>query len=148
MEEFTDGLGDAATVLRGRCLPYGEGITYWPLSELVRDLAGDRRGVVADELADEPKAELIADVLAEAIGLGGLGGLADREDLLGGAAAVRGAGPAPPLVVVLDDLQWAEPTFLDLVEHVADLARASRSCCSVHGAARAARRPPGWGGGS
>ena len=43
VEEFTGSLGDRATVLRGRCLPYGEGITYWPLNEVVRDLAGGGR---------------------------------------------------------------------------------------------------------
>ena len=44
VDEFTDGLAGRATVLRGRCLSYGEGITYWPLSELVRDLAGEAGG--------------------------------------------------------------------------------------------------------
>ena len=61
--------------------------------------------------------------MADTVGLGGSAGVDDRGDLLGGAPAVRDAGPQRPLVIVIDDLQWAEPTFLDLVEHVADLAR-------------------------
>ena len=40
VDDFVDGLGGRACVLRGRCLPYGEGITYWPLAEIVRDLIG------------------------------------------------------------------------------------------------------------
>jgi predicted ATPase/class 3 adenylate cyclase len=131
VEEFTGGLGDAATVLRGRCLPYGEGITYWPLSELVRDLAGEAggepadgvRGAVADALADEPKAELIADVLAEATGLGGSAGYPTEKIFWAARRLLEVLAQRRPVVVVLDDLQWAEPTFLDLVEHVADLAR-------------------------
>ena len=57
--------GTTATVLRGRCLPYGEGITYWPLNEVVRDLAGEAGGgspagvrdALAAELSGDPKAE-------------------------------------------------------------------------------------------
>ena len=73
VDDFVDGLGGRACVLRGRCLPYGEGITYWPLAEVVRDLIGGEgdgreesaREAIAARLADDPKAELIASVLAE-----------------------------------------------------------------------------------
>jgi predicted ATPase/class 3 adenylate cyclase len=129
VEEFTYGLGDSAMVLRARCLPYGEGITYWPLGELIRDLAGgasgepDVRAAVAAELEGEPKAELIADVLAEAIGLGGSAGYPTEKIFWAARRLFEVLAERRPLVVVLDDLQWAEPTFLDLVEHVADLAR-------------------------
>ncbi len=67
------------TVLRGRCLPYGEGITYWPLAEIVREIAraegldpGEQSAAtIAALLAGDEKAELIAERVAEALGLGG-----------------------------------------------------------------------------
>ena len=118
-------------MLRGRCLPYGEGITYWPLNEVVRDLAGeagggspaDVRDALAAELSGDPQAEGIPDVLAEAVGLGDTGGQAEEKIFWATRRLFEVLAERRPLVVVLDDLQWAEATFLDLVEHVADLAR-------------------------
>jgi predicted ATPase/class 3 adenylate cyclase len=131
VDELAARIGDAATVLRGRCLPYGEGITYWPLNEVVRDLAGDSGGdspadvrdAIAAELSGDPRAEDVPDVLAEAVGLRDTGGQAEEKIFWAARRLFEAAAERRPLVVVLDDLQWAEPTFLDLVEHVADLAR-------------------------
>ena len=92
VREFTSGLAGDATVLRGRCLPYGEGITYWPLAEIVREItradgldpASSPRRRSRRMLAGEEKAELIAERVAEALGLGGGAGARDeRGDLLG-----------------------------------------------------------------
>jgi predicted ATPase/class 3 adenylate cyclase len=155
VEEFTEGLGDAAMVLCSRCLPYGEGITYWPLSELVRDLAGDRagepaggvRGAVADAIAEEPKGELIADVLAEATGLGGSAGYPTEKIFWAARRLLEVLAQRRPVVVVLDDLQWAEQTFLDLVEHVADLARGVPIVLLCMARPELLDGRPGWGGG-
>jgi class 3 adenylate cyclase/tetratricopeptide (TPR) repeat protein len=107
--EFLTGL-DGARVLSGRCLSYGEGITYWPVVEILKQLGG---------LPDEEALRIPLEAL--------LG----REDAFTtppeAAWAVRKtlerAAADRPLVVVFDDIQWGEPTFLDLVEHVADLSR-------------------------
>ena len=131
VEEFTGSLGDRATVLRGRCLPYGEGITYWPLNEVVRDLAAEAgsgapaevRDALAAHLAGDPKAALVADVLAQAVGLGDTGGYPAEKIRWAARRLFELLAERRPVVVVLDDLQWAEATFLDLIEHVADLAR-------------------------
>ncbi len=131
VEEFTGSLGDRATVLRGRCLPYGEGITYWPLNEVVRDLAAEAgsgapaevRDALAAHLAGDPKAALVADVLAQAVGLGDSGGYPAEKIRWAARRLFELLAERRPVVVVLDDLQWAEATFLDLIEHVADLAR-------------------------
>ena len=119
VDEFTAGLGDEAIVLSGRCLPYGEGITYWPLAELVQDLPGG----FAAEVADDPKAEAIVTALSDALGMGPSPGAASEKIFWAVRRLVEAVARRRPLVLVLDDLQWAEPTFLDLVEHVADLAR-------------------------
>jgi predicted ATPase/class 3 adenylate cyclase len=131
VEEFTGSLGDRTTLLRGRCLPYGEGITYWPLNEVVRDLAADARsGAPAEvrdaltaQLAADPKAALVADVLAQAVGLGDSGSYPAEKILWAARRLFEVLAEDRPVVVVLEDLQWAEAGFLDLVEHVAELTR-------------------------
>jgi predicted ATPase/class 3 adenylate cyclase len=151
VEEFTSGLGDGATVMAGRCLPYGEGITYWPLAELLRDLAGeaegDLRGAVAARLQDEPKADVIADVLAEAIGLGGAAGYPTEKIVWAARRLFEVLAHDRPLVVVLDDLQWAEPTFLELVEHVADVSRGAPIVLLCMARPELLDVRTGWGGG-
>ena len=86
VQEFVDSLGNEVTVLRGRCLPYGEGITYWPLAEVVKDVAraggqdpGEQSVAIAARLAGEEKAELIAERIAAALGLGGHAGGTSEE---------------------------------------------------------------------
>jgi predicted ATPase len=156
VDEFTEGLGDRATILRGRCLSYGEGITYWPLAELVRDLAGDTavgdpgpdiRGALMGELADDPQAELIADVIAEAIGVRGSGGYATEKIFWAARRLFEVLARGRPLVVVVDDLQWAEATFLDLIEHVADLSRGSPIVLLCMARPELLESRPGWAGG-
>jgi DNA-binding SARP family transcriptional activator/tetratricopeptide (TPR) repeat protein len=98
---------DVQTLI-GRCPSYGEGITYWPLREIV----GDDPGAA---LAGDPEAETIV------ARLGRLDATAPEI-----AWAFRRwcevVASERPLLLVLDDLHWAEPTFLDLVEHVVDRA--------------------------
>jgi class 3 adenylate cyclase len=102
--EFLDDVD--ATVVRGRCLSYGEGITYWPVVEVVKQLLGP----------EQPSTPAIAALLGD--------GVASADDI---AVATRklfeASAETRPLVVVLDDVQWGEPTFLDLVEQVADWSR-------------------------
>jgi DNA-binding SARP family transcriptional activator len=119
--ELREQLEDEATVLSGRCLSYGEGITYWPLAEIVRQAAGEPERV-AELLPDEPEAMLVAERLAAAVGGGELGG--SREETFWAARTfLEGIARGRPVVVVVDDLHWAEATFLDLLAHVADFTR-------------------------
>src|SRR5215207_6346036 len=103
--------GDAQ-VLEGRCLPYGNGITYWPLVEIVRDVDLDR------VLGDEPDGEVVHGRILEAVGRAEP---RSRTDELYWAVRrlFETLARDRPLVVVLDDIQWAEPAFLDLVEYLA-----------------------------
>jgi DNA-binding SARP family transcriptional activator/class 3 adenylate cyclase/tetratricopeptide (TPR) repeat protein len=130
VQEFLGGLDTAAVVAHGRCLPYGEGITFWPVVEAVRDAADLDDSDSAEEsmskldalLEGEEDADLAARRLGVILGL---------SDELSGAEesfwAVRTFFEAlarrRPLVVVFDDIHWAEPTFLDLVDHVSDWTR-------------------------
>ena len=126
--EFLNGLD--ATVVGGHCLSYGEGITYYPVVEIVQNLLDG---------AQPPNGALAA-LLGE--------GNAPAADI---AFAVRKLFEARaaerPLVVLFDDLQWAEPTLLDLVEECADWIRDAPILllCLARGELLEAR--PSWGGG-
>jgi DNA-binding SARP family transcriptional activator len=116
--EFTASLGNAATVASGRCLPYGEAITYWPLAEIVRELAGDDPRTSIDKLlAGDPEAALIADRLASAMGIAETA-QPSEETFWAARTLFEALARTRPLVLVLEDLHWAEPTFLDLVEYL------------------------------
>ena len=89
--EFQAAIGDAATVLVGSCLPYGEGITYWPLAEIVRQAAGEQPGAeIARLLAGDPHAEVISDRVAQLVGMSERRRRSQRPQL-GGQALLRGA---------------------------------------------------------
>jgi class 3 adenylate cyclase/tetratricopeptide (TPR) repeat protein len=107
VSEFLSGL-ETPTV-GGRCLPYGEGITYWPVVEVVKRLSV--------RPADPEAAAAIGSLLGERDT-----GAAAEEIAWAFRKTLEEAATEEPLVVVFDDIQWAEQTFLDLVEHVALLS--------------------------
>jgi predicted ATPase/DNA-binding SARP family transcriptional activator len=112
--------GDAA-VLTGSCLPYGEGITFWPLRELVRQ-AGAREGTREELealLPDEADAGRVAEWLAAALSPSGQGVSSAVEIFWATRRLLETLARRRPLLIVLDDLHWAEPTFLDLVQALA-----------------------------
>ena len=102
-----------AIVVVGRCVPYGEGITFWALREIVGQLtAGD---------AAHRRTRGSVDRGGASGGDRRRGGSGARGDLLGDPPPLRGARPSErPLVVFFEDVHWAEPTFLDLVEYLAE----------------------------
>jgi class 3 adenylate cyclase/tetratricopeptide (TPR) repeat protein len=118
--DFVERVGDSADVLRGRCLPYGDGITYWPLVEMLAPLGIDPESVVGS-IPEETQ-------------------VAFRR-LLEARAGER------PQIVVVDDLQWAEPVFVDLVEHVADLSRGAPILLLCIARTELLETRPHWGGG-
>jgi DNA-binding SARP family transcriptional activator len=104
--EFTGELS-TANVLHSRCPPYGEGVTYRPLLELAEEAA-----TVPD--APSHMAQTVRRIQAEG----------SVDDLRAAAVSLlTEAAGARPLIVVLDDLHWAEQALLDLVEHLAGTAR-------------------------
>jgi class 3 adenylate cyclase/tetratricopeptide (TPR) repeat protein len=116
--EFLATLGDEATILAGRCLSYGEGTTYGALADIVRGLGDDPRGLVADLLG--PDEQAIRGILA-AIGLSDEPAQVEETSwalrrLLERVARDR------PLVVAVEDIHWAQPALLDLLDHIAALS--------------------------
>jgi tetratricopeptide (TPR) repeat protein len=102
---WLESLDGQATVVRGRCLHYGDGITFFPLVEALIQLG-------------EPAAVALEHVSS--------GGVASSQELfLEIRRLFERVAAEQPLVVVFDDLQWAQPMLLDLLDHVADLSRSA-----------------------
>ena len=125
VDEFLADVDEECTVLRGRCLPYGDGTTFWPLVEIVKQAAN-----ISD--SDSPQ-EARVKLEARLEPSNDAAGLADRLAQLAGLAPAEAAVDAPSfavcrllktvaqersVVAVVDDLHWAEPTLLALVEEV------------------------------
>ena len=118
VSELVAEVGSYATVATGRCLPYGDGITFWPLTELIQRLGGET--AVAKALADDPDAALVIERLRV---LGGHGTAPPEELFWAVRRLFELLARDRPLLVVLEDVHWAEPMLLDLVEHVSRWSR-------------------------
>ena len=119
------------TVVRGRCLPYGEGITYWPVVEVLKQL-----GVMP---TDEAAAVAIRSLLGESEAA-----TSAEEIACAFRRTVEHAAAQRPLVVVFDDIQWGEETFRDLIEHVALLSSGAAILLLCMARPELSERQPAW----
>jgi DNA-binding SARP family transcriptional activator len=113
--EFAAGLGGRATVLEGRCPAYGAGLALWPVRTVIRTAAADESRDAIEAASGDATA---ADRLAAA--LGPTPSPPAEEIAWAFRLFCEGVARRRPLVLVLDDLHWAEPTLLDLLEHLAE----------------------------
>ncbi|MGH2446603.1 MAG: ATP-binding protein [Candidatus Limnocylindria bacterium] len=123
VRELLDHAASRTTVLRGRCLPYGDGITFWPLLDIVRTAAGigtdDPTDVAQrrlEALAGDPE---VARRVASALGWSPEQ-LPVAELFWGLRELLEGIARDGPLIVVIDDVHWAAPTLLELIEHLVE----------------------------
>ena len=150
--EFVDGL-ERATVLRGRCLPYGEGVTYWSVAEMVKASAGisddDPLERAYEKLRETCEDEAVADLLGLAVGvLEAVEAERSQQEI---AWAVRSwaeqlAG-AQPLVLVFEDVHWGEEPLLELIEHLAAWIRTAPVLLVCLARPELLDVRPAWGGG-
>ena len=112
--EFLDRLADRATTLVGPCLPYGEGITFWPLAQMVRQAGGE--AALREVLAGRDDAELILERVLAVTAAAGAAGTGEETFWAVRKLFEALAGPRP-LALVFEDIHWAEPTLLDLIEY-------------------------------
>jgi DNA-binding SARP family transcriptional activator/tetratricopeptide (TPR) repeat protein len=119
--ELAAHLGGEATVLVGNCLSYGEGITFAPLRELIGQTgAGEgTRDELEALLAGQADAGRVAEYLSAALSPRGQGVFSAAEIFWATRRLLETLARREPLLVVFDDLHWAEATFLDLVEALA-----------------------------
>ena len=154
VREFLSGLGAEARVARGRCLPYGDGITYWPVLEAIRDAADLSEADSADAtvvrlaelLEDQPGASVLVPLLTEVVGLAE--SVSATEEIFSAVRAFFEAlARRGPLVLVFDDIHWGESTFLDLVDHLTDWTRDAPVLLICVARPELLEARPAWGGG-
>jgi class 3 adenylate cyclase len=112
--ELCSALRAEAEILTGRCYAYGDGITFWPLVEIVGAL-GSEDGV-RELLREADDAELVATRVLGAVGANPAPG---SETFWAVRRLFEEAARRRPLIVVIEDIHWAEPTLLDLLEYLA-----------------------------
>ena len=149
--EFLDGV-ERASCLIGRALPYGEGVTYWPLAEMVKAAAGISDDDPLEEAFEKLRECCAEDSIADVIGLAaGLmeafdGERSPQEIAWAAREVMERIADVQPLILLFEDIHWAEAPLLDLIEHLADFVRAPLLIVCL-------ARPelleirPGWGGG-
>ncbi|MGE5273975.1 MAG: ATP-binding protein [Verrucomicrobiota bacterium] len=157
-EKYLDGLLEQVWWHRGRCLAYGDGVAYWALAEMVR-----MRARISEEEAPETALPKLRTMLDEHIPdsnerawleprLAHLVGLAehtavDREDLFSAwRVFFERLAESGPTVLVFEDLQWADMSLLDFVEHLLDWSRGHPLFVLALARPELAERRPSWGG--
>jgi class 3 adenylate cyclase len=162
-----EGAEPAPLILRGRCLPYGEGVTYWPLAEILKALAGVRDSDPADLVRERVRAvvdrlppgvaaepERMAAALAYTLGVedpaAPVSALPPRqvrvETQQAWRALLSSLGAERPVVAVVEDIHWADPALLDLLEDIAQRVDGALLLLCPSRPELTSRRP-GWGGG-
>jgi class 3 adenylate cyclase/tetratricopeptide (TPR) repeat protein len=125
LEEILATEEQAPLVRTGRCLAYGDGITYWPIGEILREHLDLREGAPADEISRKLEGR---EILGLALGLDvsqELHPLEARERLHAAVVAfVAELAASGPSVLVIEDVHWAEPDLLDLLERIGADVRA------------------------
>ena len=134
VREFRIGAAERAMVLRGRCLPYGDGITFWPLVEIVREAASidpedspaqaieKIAALVGTEGPEDGEGPGITERVAAAVGLS-TARFPVAELFWGARKLLEGLARTKPLVLAIDDIHSAEPTFLELLDHLVESVR-------------------------
>jgi class 3 adenylate cyclase/tetratricopeptide (TPR) repeat protein len=161
--EFRNWLNDQPELVfwrQGRSLPYGEGITYWALGEMVKAHAGILESEPPDEAAaklkvavaevaeDESERDWFESTLAPLVGAGETTAASDREEpFTAWRRFLEGVGAQRPLVLLFEDLHWADDALLAFIEHLVDWSSGVPLLLLCTGRPELYERQPGWGGG-
>lgn len=152
--EFLAQARENAIVLNGRCLSYGRDITFWPIAEMVRQAAGiddadrahEARAKVTHLIDPIEDAEFIEEQIASVLGLSGSPPVPD-EIFWAIRRFFETVARDRPLVLVFDDIHWAETMLLDLIEHLAGGSRGVPIFVVCMARPELVEERPGWGGG-
>jgi class 3 adenylate cyclase/tetratricopeptide (TPR) repeat protein len=159
-QRFVDDLPDIVRWRQGRCLPYGEGITFWALAEVVKSQAGilendspeeaaSKLDLAVASIVDEGERDWIGARLKPLVGLGEEAAAAEREESF---TAWRGFLEAiasqNPFVLVVEDVHWADPAMLAFVRDLADWSSGVPMLVVCTARPELYEREPNWGGGT
>ena len=157
--EEIDRRPDLVRWRQGRCLPYGDGITFWALGEIVKAQAGvletdspgealAKLGHVADLVDDESDAAWITERLAPLVGAqDAIAGVGREEAFSAWRRYLEALAADRPTVLVLEDLHWADTALLDFVEHLLDWTSDAPLMVVATARPELYDTRPGWGGG-
>ncbi len=133
--KYIDGLSAISWWHRGRCLSYGEGVTYWALAEMVRGRAGILEGeerasalgklheTVVEHVEDEEERRFVEPRLAQLIGLEDRTSTDKTELFSAWRLFFERLAKSYPVVMVFEDMQWADPSLVEFIDHLLDFSR-------------------------
>jgi len=156
--KYVDGLVELVRWHRGRCLSYGDGVAFWALAEMVRQrfsiAEDDTSTTIATKLAegldrwvpDQTTRDYVAPRLARLLGVGTEGATFGRDELFAGwRVFFETMASVEPVVLLVEDLQYADAGLLDFIEHLLDWARNVPILVVTLARPEIADRRPGWG---
>jgi class 3 adenylate cyclase len=155
LRAWVDDRPELVSWRQGRCLPYGEGISFWALGEIVKAQAG----ILESDSSAEAEAKLHVAVealtdrewlharLTPLVGLGGSGAVEREESFTAWQRFLEGVAAQGPLVLLFEDLHWADPALLEFVERLVDWSSGLPILVLCTGRPELFERNPGWGGG-
>ncbi|MDP9224119.1 MAG: AAA family ATPase [Actinomycetota bacterium] len=157
-ENYIDGLAYVVWWHRGRCLAYGEGVAYWALAEMVRmrariaeeespDAAYEKlRKVLSDHVTDADERQWIEPRIAHLLGLQERSATERAELFSAWRLFFERLADEAPVVLVFEDLQWADESLLDFIEHLVEWSRGQRIFVMTVARPDFTERRPDWGG--
>jgi class 3 adenylate cyclase/tetratricopeptide (TPR) repeat protein len=157
--KYFDGLAQVIYWHRGRCLSYGEGVTYWALADMVRmrcRIAEDeapssalaKLAMVLDEhIADEEERRFVEPRVAHLLGLEQDAAFTREELFAAWRVFFERLADVNPVVLAFEDMQWADSSLLDFIEHLLDWARGSPILVVTAARPELVERRPTWGAG-
>jgi class 3 adenylate cyclase/tetratricopeptide (TPR) repeat protein len=157
--KYIDGLAGDAWWHRGRCLPYGDGVTYWALAEMVRGRAGIAEGedpataaqklraTVMEQVSDEEERQWIEPRLAHLLGLEDRSTRQPEELFSAWRLFFERLAATDPVVMVFEDLQWADAALLDFIEYLLEWSRNHPLFVMTLARPELADKHPNWGAG-
>jgi class 3 adenylate cyclase/tetratricopeptide (TPR) repeat protein len=154
-----DAEPEFTTWRQGRSLPYGEGISFWALAEIVKAQAGIMESdpkqqaeakleeAVRAVAVDEGEAGWLTARLRSLLGVSGTDDVPQSESFSAWKSFLEGLAEEQPLVLVFEDLHWADDGLLDFIDQLADWARSEPILVLCTARPELLERRPGWGGG-
>ena len=153
---YIDAKPELITWRQGRCLPYGEGITFWALGEIIKAEAGilesDSAEVAAAKLEaavspDEPERQWLLQRLAPLVGVEAASPAERQELFTAWRRFLESLAAARPSVLVFDDLHWADEALLAFLEYLAEWSQGVPLLILCTARPELYERRPGWGAG-